>query len=151
MKSSVLLSITITVGLPASGKTTWALSEGCDEAISLDDCRQELWGDYILQDGPGGIIALLELQEQKIREAITERKSIVVHNTHHLREFRKPIISLARELGCHVRIVYFNVQPEECRIRNRTRPNPVPEDVMDEFIATLEIPTQDEADELIVF
>lgn len=143
-------SITITVGLPASGKTTWALSFGFDCAISLDDCRQELWGDYTIQNGPGGIIALLKLQEQKIRSAISEQKSIVVHNTHHLREFRKPIIDLASELNYHTRIIYFNIDPNECRRRNKARQHPIPEIVMDEFIATLEIPTEDEAAELIV-
>jgi|APSaa5957512622_1039677.scaffolds.fasta_scaffold96211_2 predicted kinase len=148
MKKTILL--TITVGLPASGKTTWALQMGFDVAISLDDCRQELWGDYTQQDGPGGIMALLELQEQKIRAAMAEQKSIVVHNTHHLREFRNPIIALAKDFGYHVQIVYFNVDPMECRRRNRARPNPVPETVMDEFILSLEIPTEDEADEIIV-
>ena len=151
MKPNSLPSITITVGLPASGKTTWATEKmKFDAAISLDDCRQELWGDCTCQDGPGGILALLDLQEQKIRSAMAEQKSIVVHNTHHLRAFIMPVIDLARDIGYHVRVVYFNVDPEECRRRNRARPNPVPETVMGEFIRSLEVPTEDEVDELIV-
>ena len=140
--------ITLTVGIPASGKTTWALQAGFDVMISLDDCRQELWGDYTRQSGPGEVATLLALQEQKICDAIADKKRIVVHNTHHLREFRKPIIDLARKQGYRVRILYFDIVPAICRQRNHKRTNPVPEAVMDEFISTMEIPTKDEADEV---
>lgn len=143
-------SITITVGLPASGKTTWALQAGFEEAISLDDCRQELWGDYTLQDGPGGIPALLARQVEKISAAMAKQVSIVVHNTHHLREFRRPLLELAKTAGYRTRIVFFDINPEECRKRNRNRLNPVPESVMEEFVTTMEIPAGDEADEVTI-
>ncbi len=143
-------SITLTVGLPACGKTSWALNAGFGAAISLDDCRHELWGDYARQEGPGGISALLALQEAKIRAAIADLKTIVVHNTHHLRDFRRPIVQIALESGYRVRIAYFDVDPEECRRRNRHRPAPVPEAVMDEFIERFEKPREDEAEEVFV-
>lgn len=54
--------LTITVGLPASGKSTFAEKAGFDTAVSLDDCREILWGDKRIQHGPGGIDALLALR-----------------------------------------------------------------------------------------
>ena len=140
-----------TVDLPASGKSTWALKSGFDAAVSLDDCRQELWGDFTLQNGPGGISTLLVLQEKKIRRAMEQGQSIVVHNTHHLRKFRRPLTDLARQLGYSVQIVYFDVAPDECCRRNRKRRNPVPEKVMEEFIRTFEEPVDGEADRVVRF
>ena len=103
-----------TVDLPASGKSTWALKSGFDAAVSLDDCRQELWGDFSIQNGPGGICALLVLQGKKIRRAMEQGQSIVVHNTHHLREFGRSLTGdMARQLRYYVQIVYFDVAPDE--------------------------------------
>ena len=129
MKNSITESniLLLTMGIPASGKSTWALNAGLEAAIALDDCRQELWSDHAIQDGSGGVAALLELQEKKIRQAMENGESIVVHNTHHLQEFRQPLIELAHKAGYLVKIVYFDIDPEECRRRNRNRPNPVPD------------------------
>jgi predicted kinase len=114
-------------------------------AISLDECRQELWSSAEIQDGPGGINALLKLQNDKIFTAMEKGRSIVVHNTNPLKIFRAPLIELGRKSGYQVQIIYFDVPPEECKRRNIARPNAVPEDVMDDYIKNLEVPEKNEA------
>ncbi len=144
-------NLVLTVGVPASGKSTWAINENFDATISLDYCRQELWGNHTIQDGPGGVAALLVLQKEKIRQAMKESLNIVIHNTNHLQEYRQPLIALAHHEGYSVTIVYFDTTPDECRRRNRKRDKPVPDEIMDEFIHTIEEPTSDEGNQVIRF
>ncbi len=141
--------LTLTAGLPASGKTTWALAAGFDHAVCLDDCRHALWGDPTLQNGPGGIPALLTLQTALIGAAMANGHSIVVHNTSYLKSNRQPLIEQARRAGYRVQIVYFDVAMEECLRRNRKRKNPVPDAVIEDFAARMEVPEADEADLVI--
>ena len=143
--------LTITVGLPASGKTTFAGSAGFDVAVSLDDCRETLWGDRLAQGGPGGIDALLACEEAVITAAMKENKSIVVHNTSILKEHRKPLVELAKKHGYRTQIVYFDIPFEECIKRNKQRKDGVPEDVMADFRDKLEAPAPDEADLTVHF
>lgn len=141
--------LTITVGLPASGKSTFAEKAGFDTAVSLDDCREILWGDKRIQHGPGGIDALLALQETIIRAAMKENKSIIVHNTSILKEHRKPLVQLAKEQGYRTQIIYFDVPAAECIKRNQHRDGAVPPGAMEYFIANMEVPTEDEADRVV--
>ena len=143
--------LTITVGLPASGKTTWALQAGFDVAVSLDDCREALWGDRLSQDGPGGISALLLKQDELIKAASDQGVSIVVHNTHPLRSYRAPMVEFARQNGYRAQILFFDIPDETCRQRNRTRPNAVPESVMEDYIQHIEPPEPWEADRVFLF
>lgn len=138
--------MTITVGLPASGKTVWARQAGFDRMVSLDDWREKLWGDRNIQNGPGGFDLILALHNMEIEEAIKKGESVVIHNTNILRKHRRPLVEMARSAGYRVRIVYFEVPVEVCRQRNRDRKNPVADEIIDDYAARLEVPDHTEAD-----
>lgn len=143
--------LTLTVGPPASGKSTFAREAGFDVAVCLDDFREALWGDRRVQDGPGGTEALLALQDATVTAAMLENKSIIVHNTSIFRKYRAPFIELAKKHGYLTQIVYFDTPADTCRLRNRLREDQVPEAVMDSFFANTEPPAQDEADLVVRF
>ena len=143
--------LTLTVGPPASGKSTFARAAGFDVAVCLDDFRESLWGDRRIQDGPGGTEALLVLQDAVISAAMQESKSIIVHNTNIFRQYRMPIVELAKKHGYRTQIVYFDIPADACRQRNRLREDRVPEAVMDSFFANTEPPARDEADLVVRF
>ncbi len=138
--------MTITVGLPGSGKTQWARQAGFDRMVCLDDWREKLWGDRNIQDGPGGTELLIELHNMEIREALKNGGNVVVHNTNILRKHRRPLVEMAREAGYRVKIIYFEIPVEVCRQRNRDRDNPIPDEVIDDSAARLEVPDPEEAD-----
>lgn len=138
--------MTLTVGLPGSGKTLWAKQAGFDRTVSLDDWREKLWGERGAQNGAGGFDLLLALHNREIEEALENGESVVVHNTNLLREHRRQLIEMARRAGYRVEIVYFEVPVEVCRQRNRDRKNPVPDEVIDDYAACLEEPADEEAD-----
>lgn len=138
--------LTITVGPPASGKSTFAGKTGFEVAVCLDDFREALWGDRRIQDGPGATDALLAQQDAAIVKAMQEKKSVIVHNTSILRQYRTPLIELAKKHGYRTQIVYFDTPADTCRLRNSLRKDRVPEAVMDSFFANAEPPAQDEAD-----
>lgn len=138
--------MTITVGLPGSGKTQWARRAGFDRSVSLDDWREKLWGDRTVQDGPGGFDLLIALHNREIEDALENGESVVVHNTNLLREHRRPLVEMARKAGYRVQIIYFEVPVEVCRQRNRERPYPVPDEVIDDYAGRLEVPAAEEAD-----
>lgn len=141
--------LTITVGLPACGKTTFASSAGFDVAISLDDCRDILWGNKRIQNGAGGMEVLLAMQEKWIESAMKTGKSIIVHNTNILKKHREPLIRLAKKHEYRSQIVYFDVPLEECIKRNRQRREAVPETILESFATLMEVPTAEEADLVI--
>ena len=138
--------MTITVGLPGSGKTLWAKQAGFDRTVCLDDWREKLWGDRRIQDGPGGTGLLVSLHNLEIREALKNGESVVVHNTNILKKHRRPLVEMGREAGYEVRIVYFEVPVAVCRQRNKDRPQPVPDEVIDDFARRIEPPDPEEAD-----
>lgn len=139
----------ITVGLPGAGKSTLAARLGFDVKISLDDLRERLWGDASIQDGPGGVELLVEFQKKALIQAISEGKSIIVHNTSIKKTHRKELADIAKKAGYKVWIYYFDIPPEVCKKRNAQRRKPVPCEVIDAFAREMEVPEQDEADRII--
>lgn len=138
--------MTITVGLPGSGKSRWARQAGFDRKVSLDDWRERLWGDRNIQDGPGGFDLVLALHNREIQEALENGESVVIHNTNLLREHRRKLVEMAHNAGYQVKIVYFEIPLEVCRQRNKDRENPLPDEVIDSHASRLEIPGPEEAD-----
>lgn len=80
-----MTTITLTTGLPASGKSTWALeqvknSNGKIVRINLDDIRSMLWGDTPWTKELEQ--SALEVQDKAILAAVKMGKDVIVDNTH---------------------------------------------------------------------
>jgi predicted kinase len=131
----------VLVGLPASGKSTWARENGIT-AISSDALRELLADDAtdqtIHREVFRHVRALL-----RTRIAIG-RACTAVDATNLTPRERRPYIEIARKLGARVEAVVFDTPLEECLKRNRARARVVPEAAMQTMAAKLRRPSTGE-------
>lgn len=123
----------VTVGIPGSGKTTWAdrlVSENPSFVrISLDDCRKEL--------GTTEFEQVKELFDQKVTRAISEGKNLVIDNTNCGYKPRANLCQWLSGFGYKVTAVYFRCSIEESKARMEYRGRIVPEDICRNMLRNL--------------
>jgi predicted kinase len=122
--------VVIFIGLQGAGKTTFyrgrfAATHACVSRDRLRNNRRPR-----------------RREQELIRAALAERRSIVVDNTHPTAADRAPVIALAREFGARVVGYYFESRLEACLARNAAREGKerVPDVALYATINALEVP-----------
>ncbi len=129
------------VGLPASGKSTYAATLGTP-VLSSDSIRLLLADDERDQSIHARVFATLRYlltQRLEIHRPVT-----YIDATHLTRAERMPYLEIAREHGAEIEAVFFDTPLELCLERNRQRARQVPEDVLQKMAAKLQPPTEAE-------
>ena len=129
------------MGLPASGKSTYAATLGIP-VLSSDAIRLLLADDERDQTIHARVFATLRYllaQRLEIHRPVT-----YIDATHLTRAERKPYVEIARECGAEIEAVFFNTHVEVCLARNRNRGRQVPEDILEKMAAKLQPPTKAE-------
>lgn len=122
-----IASLTITRGLPASGKTTWAEQQvasnhGNTVRVSRDDLREKVFGG-----APNGILdphgekQVTLLQAQMVSSLLMGGYHVIIDDTNLKPEAVKQWHGLARSHGADFHIKDFHTSPEECLKRNKAR------------------------------
>ena len=130
--------IVLLVGLPGSGKSTYAKDAGLP-VLSSDAIRLLLADDETNQSIHGRVFATLRyllVQRIEIGRPIT-----CVDATHLTRRDRRPYIRFGQLHDCEVEALYFDVPLEVCRERNARRHRVVPEDALAKMAAKLVPPS----------
>lgn len=121
----------IGIGLPGSGKTTFlkAFAQNHELVyISKDELREELLGNTTDQSQNKRI--WIE-QNNRIKDALFSKKSIVLDATHIERWKRVELIALLRtQRASQIIGVYFNTPPSVARERNLNRDRVVADQVI---------------------
>lgn len=140
-----------TVGLPASGKTTWAKTF-CDGfepddptrffRVSSDDLRLMIYGAR-------NIISPVEfdLLDTCVCELLKQHKNVVIDATNLKKKHRAKWGSVARMEGHEYEVKYFDVSLDECILRNEQRlgqPDYVPQESIIQMAKSFEVPTLSE-------
>lgn len=133
--------VVLMCALPGTGKDYWIAHnlQGWP-IVSLDALREEM--DIAPEDEQGPVIA--EARELA-RIYLRQHKSFVWNATNVTRSRRGRLIDLFVDYGARVRIVYLEVPPNEVLRRNRERERIVPEGVIWNMAAHLELPEITEA------
>jgi predicted kinase len=133
--------VVLAIGLPACGKSTWFRKQGIIPLAS-DDLRILLADDVNEQRYQARIFeTLLYLLHVRLDLG---RPVSYIDATNLVGEQRKPFVNAAKQRGCRLEAIFFDVPLDVCLDRNRARERKVPEDVMRRMAAGLEPPTPEE-------
>jgi predicted kinase len=133
--------IILAVGLPGSGKSFYFKAIGVNP-ISTDAIRLQLVDDEANQRINSRVFAAVRyllLQRVELR-----RPETYVDATNLTRRDRKVFIHMAREHGCAIEALLFDVPLALCKARNAARERVVPEFAMDLMAAKFVPPSVEE-------
>ncbi|MDX1983889.1 MAG: ATP-binding protein [Bryobacteraceae bacterium] len=133
--------VIVLVGLPGSGKSTYAASRGY-RVLSSDGLREMLLDD--VTDQTANIAIFRTLRSLLVTRLKLRRPVTCIDATNLTRKERRPYVVLAGMYGADVEAVYFDVPAAVCRQRNRARERNVPEEILDRMAAKLQPPGEAE-------
>jgi predicted kinase len=131
----------VLVGLPGSGKSTWAERQGYT-VLSSDVMRGLLIDDPANQNIHGRVFGALRYLLRHRMEL--QRPVTCLDATNLTRRDRKAWIKMAELYGCVPEAVFLDVPVEECLRRNAARGRMVPEEAIRMMAAKLAVPTVEE-------
>lgn len=131
----------ITVGLPGSGKSTYLARLGAN-AISSDEVRRLIADDPHDQTMNARIFSVVRYL---VRQRIAAGRPVTYVDATHLTPWeRKPYVTLAKDYGCTLEALYFDVPVEVCMMRNQARDRVVPEDAIRKMASLMVPPSIEE-------
>ena len=135
------MKLIVLVGLPGSGKSTWAARQPFS-VLSSDAIRLLIADDPAIQTIHRRVFATLRFlakQRLQLKMPVT-----CIDATSLTRWERRPWIRLAQSADCDAEAIFFDTPLEVCVDRNRRRGRVVPEDVVREMARRLEAPSTEE-------
>lgn len=124
--------VILTKGLPASGKSTWALDQSGTVRVNKDSIRMMLYGAP--NCGYGKEKRVLKMRDALIRKALQEGEVVIVDDTNFSPKHEKRIEQIAKEFNVPVEWKDFTDVPlNVCIERDSKRANPVGEKVIREM------------------
>ena len=127
------------VGLPASGKSTYAkeLKDKGYNIHSSDSIREELYGDENIQGDPKDVFDILY---KRVIEDLRSGKNCVYDSTGLSSKRRMAFLNTISHIDCKKICLLFATPYEVCLERNKNRERKVPEEVIKRMYTSFNIP-----------
>lgn len=148
------LDVVLVAGLPASGKSTFArehFARSGHRRVNRKEIRRflyamtrfgEPWHEADFNESDE---ALVQHVERKIIEHLLRAGAkMLIDNTSVTVDSRAYYLQLARQMKKRVGILFLNTPVLKCIEQNRKRPDPVPESVISNLFASVQLPTRAE-------
>ena len=142
-------TLTLMVGLPRSGKTTWIEENKTDEVIIEQDwIRTNVFGHQFHNAAEPFLKATVTAM---IRVLLAQGKDVILDATCLTKSIRHIYTIIAGEYKADVRLVWLNTHLDECCDRNELSPEgqQIPRDLLRAMNVRLEKPMPHEYNELI--
>lgn len=146
-----MAKLILMVGIPGSGKTTFANTMFDEDTIILssDGIRKELFGSEADQDHNDIVFQTLY---SRARENLANNKTVVLDSTNSSKENRKRALSHFTNMNISISAIVIDTNLETCIKQNAQRERVVEESVIKEFADSFSFPTKDEGfDEIITY
>lgn len=134
----------VCVGLPGSGKSTWANAQGLP-VVSTDAIRKELFGDESIQKNPQKVF---NIAFKRLREYLKKGSSVIFDATNLTIKNRKNIFKQIYPFSAHA--IVFSTSANECIERIKNRERKVPNKIILNMQKRFQLPSKEEGFEEIV-
>lgn len=125
----------ITIGVPGSGKTTWAEQQKEFINLNLDDFREKLSGNAANKDVNKQAV---DMRDAFLRRAAEKQQNVIISDANINPFFREKLESQLKQAGYTIRHKIFDISLDEAKIRNSKRERKVPEDVIEKMHNSLQ-------------
>ena len=141
-------NLTVLVGIPGSGKSTWARDFGGRAIIvSTDQIREEFWGDASDQRNPKKVF---EYAYAVTKCALADGHNVIFDATNLTKKTRARLLEETKRFTNEKYAIVFMTPFDTCMRRNAARARVVPENVLEAMLRKLETPTEDEGFDKII-
>ena len=141
--SQNLPKLYVLVGLPASGKSTFAKTNfgGNDNVIlSSDQIRKEIYGDESVQKNPAKVFKVLY---ERANKNLNENKNVVIDATNVTIKTRGEVMKNVTQ-PCYKIALVFNASKNDCTKLDKLRERKVGSAVIEKYAKIYQPPTLDE-------
>jgi predicted kinase len=129
-----MTTLTITVGLPGSGKSFWADAQCAANPnivrVERDQIRFELTGSRRNFEREGYVS---QVSESRIQEALLNGRDVICSDTNVKLSYRNTFRKLAEACGAEFEEVWFDTDIDVCIARDALRADPVGEEIIRKF------------------
>ena len=140
-------NMVMTVGLPGSGKTTWASAQEGYEVFSSDAIRQEL-GDVNDQTQNDKVFRILH---KRIKEALEDGKDCIYDATNVTAKNRRAFLSYINDTHCKKTARIFVRSFDTIREQNESRGRTIPPEAIKKMLYRWQTPiVQEGFDEIVL-
>ena len=110
--------LTIMVGIPRSGKSTWIDKNKKDNVVVSNDwIREEILRTKYSTESNAIVWQIID---STLRILLGQGKNVILDGTNHMPHIRKFYTDIAKAYGAKVRMVVFHTPLEVCMARNHT-------------------------------
>lgn len=144
-----MADLNILVGLPASGKSSWAeRNKGDCVIVSTDELREIINGSLLIQHNSGRIFSYAY---DIIKMSLEYGQSVIFDATNLHKKDRLNMLNYFRSYANNINLVVFKTSFEDCINRNNKRGDKVPIKRLNEMYNTYELPSEDEGFDNITY
>jgi len=140
-------TLTILVGLPRSGKSTWIeKNKGNSIVVSNDWIRENILGGSYASTANA---IVWTLGEAAMRMVLSQDKDVIFDAVNHTKEVRKFYVDIARKYDAKIKMVVFMTPLGICLVRNEIpSSHKLPNKALIDMHDVFSVPDEDEYDEV---